>query len=465
VGADDGPGTPRLGFEAVPSERTIAPGPVQPTWASLKAAYRCPEWFRDAKFGIWAHWSAQCVPEQGDWYARALYVQGQRQYDHHLKAYGHPSKAGFMEIDNLWKAEHWDPERLMELYVAAGARYFIALANHEDNFDCYASRYQEWNSVNVGPRRDIVGTWAAVARAHGLRFGVSNHSSHAWHWFQTAYGYDAEGPLAGVRYDAYRLTKADGKGTWWDGLDPQELYCGPSMVIPDGITSIKEARAWHDAHDLPWTEDPPPHNPAFGNKWYYRLKDLIDSYHPDLVYLDNTGLPLGQVGLDIAAHYYNADAAWNGGRLDGVLTAKGLKGEQVGAVTQDRERGMPDAIQAIPFEADTCIGEWHYKRDIVYKTVGHVARILVDAVSKNGTLLLNIPMRGDGTIDDREVAFLQGMARWIAVNGEGIYGSRPWAVFGEGPTKMPPGRGADAPLPYTPSDLRFTTKAGGPDRC
>ena len=196
----------------------IAPGPFQPTWESLASQYQCPEWFRDAKFGIWAHWSAQCVPEQGDWYARKMYIQGDPDYEYHVAHYGHPSKSGFMEIDNLWRAEHWEPEKLMVLYKAAGAKYFVALANHHDNFDNYDSKYHAWNSVNVGPHRDIVGIWAKVARKQGLRFGVSNHSAHSWHWFQTAYGYDGEGPLAGVRYDAATLTKADGSGKWWDEI-------------------------------------------------------------------------------------------------------------------------------------------------------------------------------------------------------------------------------------------------------
>ena len=178
---------------AAQSARTIARGPFQPNWDSLVGNYRVPDWFRDAKFGIWAHWSAQCVPEQGDWYARRMYQQGDSAYDYHVKTYGHPSRFGFMEIDHLWKAERWEPEKLMALYKRAGAKYFFALANHHDNFDAFNSKYHAWNSVNVGPKKDIVGTWAKVARAGGLRFGVSNHSAHAWHWFQVAYGYDAEG--------------------------------------------------------------------------------------------------------------------------------------------------------------------------------------------------------------------------------------------------------------------------------
>jgi alpha-L-fucosidase len=452
--------------EPIPAQRTVAPGPFQPTWESLAANYKCPEWFRDAKLGIWAHWSAQSVPEEGDWYGRNLYMQGHKQYDAHVAKYGHPSETGFVEIDHQWSAAKWEPEKLMDLYVAAGAKYFVALANHEDNFDTYDSRYHDWNATRVGPKRDIIGTWAKAARARGLHFGVSNHSSHAWHWFQTAYGYDAEGPKAGIRYDAARLTKADGKGKWWDGLDPQDLYGGPreGLVIPDGITSAKEAIKWHDKHDLVWTENPPPGDTHFADLWFFRLQDLVDKYNPDFIYLDNTEFPFGQVGLDIVTHYYNANMARHGGKLEGVLTSKGLSDARRPAVTPDFERSVGNGgIQAQPFETDTCIGQWHYKKDIEYKSVAQVVRMFVDVVSKNGTFLLSIPQRGDGTIDDREVAFLQDFTKWTKVNGEGIFGSRPWRIYGEGPTQIPQatrGRGADQVIPYTTEDFRFTIRDG-----
>jgi alpha-L-fucosidase len=366
-----------------------------------------------------------------------------------------------MEIDHLWKAERWDPEALVKLYVAAGARYLVAMATHEDNFDAYDSRYHAWNSVNVGPKKDIVGTWAKVARANGLRFGVSNHSSHAWHWFQPSYGYDAEGPKAGVRYDAYRLKKADGVGKWWEGLDPQDLYGKPAIVIPDGLPTIDAAREWHNANNLPWTEKPPPDDPHFVDLWFHRVKDLIDKYQPDFLYLDNTELPLGQAGLDLAAHFYNANASWHSGKLEGVLTAKRLQENHRAGVVQDFERSISEGgIQPYPFETGTCIGQWHYQAGLKYKTVGTIVRMWVDVVSKNGTLLLNIPQRGDGSIDEREIAFLQGLANWTKVNGEGIFGSRPWKVFGEGPTQIPRGRAADGVIPFTRQDIRFTTNDG-----
>jgi alpha-L-fucosidase len=452
---------------AAPATRPAAPhviadGPFKPTWASLAAGYKCPDWFRDAKFGIWAHWTAQCVPEQGDWYARNMYLQGSHDYAYQVAHYGHPSVSGFMEMDNLWKAEHWDPQRLMALYKAAGAKYFFALANHHDNFDNYDSTFHAWNSVRVGPKTDIVGRWEQAARAAGLRFGVSNHSSHAWHWLQVAYGYDPEGPLAGVRYDAFRLTKADGKGKWWDGLDPQDLYTGPNIVIPEGITTIKAMLDWHRKNDGTWHEEPPAVNPAFTENWYLRCKDLIDKYHPDQLYFDDTGLPLGQAGLDIAAHLYNDSAARNGGTVQAVLNAKKLPADQRPALVEDYERGVADAILPDPWQTDTCIGNWHYQRSLFeqhkYKTVPQVVRMLVDIVSKNGNLMLSVPLRADGTLDEDELAFLHGMAAWTADNGEGIFGSRPWHVFGEGPAKVKSGMFNEGKLTYGAADVRFTTK-------
>ncbi len=439
-----------------------AAGPFQPDWQSLIDGYQTPEWFRDAKLGIWAHWGPQCVPERGDWYGRQMYIQGNPFYDHHVRTYGHPSEVGFMEIMNQWRADAWDPDGLLDLYQAAGAKYVVAMAQHHDNLDLFDSSHP-WNSLRVGPKRDIVGTWEKLVRARGLRFGVSNHGAHAWHWWQTAYGYDAEGPLAGRRYDAARLTKADGVGQWWEGLDPQELYTGPTFAPPDGITSIEAMNAWHDARDGQWIETPPENNPAFVRSWVRRQRELVDRYRPDMVYFDNYGLPLGQHGLDATAHYYNASLGWRG-ELP-VVNGKRLTPEQRRGIVETFERGFTDALMPEPWQTDTCIGDWHYNRaryvDHSYVPAKAVVQRLCDVVAKNGNLLLNIPMRGDGSIDNDERTILAEMAAWIAVNGEAIFGSRPWTRYGEGPTAVVAGmQNEGGAHPWTAQDIRFTTRGG-----
>ncbi|SFN95840.1 alpha-L-fucosidase [Sphingomonas sp. OK281] len=442
----------------------LARGPVQPTWQSLVDHYRYPEWFRDAKLGLWSHWGPQSVPEQGDWYGRFMYMQGHPVYEHHLRTYGHPTKSGMMEVMNRWTAARWDPDALIARYAKAGAKYFVSLANHHDNLDCYDSRYHAWNSLRVGPKRDVVGTWEKAARKAGLKFGVSNHAAHSWHWYQTAYGYDPTGPLKGQRYDAFKLRAADGRGTWWDGLDPQQLYTGAHAVLPNGIDTIAAMNAWHDANDGQWIETPPPNDPGYAAKWLLRQTDLIDKYKPDFCYFDDYELPFGPIGLQAAADYYNRSIAWHG-KIDVVLTAKQLKPYARFGLVQDVERGFTDHLWDEPWQTDTCIGDWFYNvarlNDKSYKTAEQVIQRLADVVSKNGNLLLSIPQPGDGSIDGEEEKILDGMSRWIAVNDEAIFGSRPWRIYGEGPTKLQAGmQNEQSSGMFTARDVRFTTNKG-----
>jgi alpha-L-fucosidase len=397
-----------------------------------------------------------------------MYIQGDPANEFHVKTYGHPSKVGFKDVDAMWKVDEWRPEYLLDLYVKAGAKYFMALANHHDNFDCFRSRYHGWNSTRIGPERDIVGTWRGLVRERGLRFGVSNHSAHAWHWLQTAYGYDPVGPMAGVRYDAYQLMKngvAASKRTAWAGLDPQELYVGPTYVLPDGITTEADALKWHNEHDRKWSEDPPEKYPEFTNTWFMRCRDLLDTYDPDMIYFDDDELPLGQTGVDVTTHFYNSSLARRG-KLDVVVTGKNIKPEHKGAIVLDLERGRADRILDEPWQVDTCLGDWHYRRSIFeehkYKTPKTVVHMLLDAVSKNGNLCLNVPLRGNGTIDSDELAIVEGIGEWMKVYGEGIHGSRPYTVFGEGPpeTVVTGGFNESKGRPYGAEDVRFVTKGG-----
>ena len=439
----------------------IAAGKFSPTWESLKQ-YQVPEWFRDAKFGIWAHWSPQCVPEHGDWYARHMYSQDQEDYKYHVQKYGHPSKFGFKDVINEWHAEKWDPEKLVELYKRAGAKYFFALANHHDNFDTWDSKYQPWNSKNMGPKKDLIAGWAEAARKNGLRFGVSVHAAHAWSWMETSQGSDKTGPLAGVPYDG-KLTKADGKGTWWEGYDPQDLYEQRHPTSPDfqNLNLIHTRWNWGNNVVIP--------DQAYCEKFYNRTVDLINRYKPDLIYFDDTALPLWPVsdaGLKIAAHFYNSNDHWRGD--DGVLFGKILDADQRQCMAWDIERGSSNEIEPHPWQTDTCIGNWHYDERIFaahhYKTAKTVVHTLIDVVSKNGNLLLSVPVRGDGSIDSDEFEIVEGIAGWMQVNSEAILGTRPWKVLGEGPQMTAPpalsaqGFNEGKGKPFTAEDVRFTTK-------
>jgi alpha-L-fucosidase len=424
-------------------------GPFRPYWESLKA-YKCPDWFRDAKFGMWAHWSPQCVPEQGDWYARGMYVQGSAQYNYHLKTYGHPSQFGYKDICHLWRGENWDPAELIRIYAKTGAKYFVALGNHHDNFDCWDSKYQPWNCVNVGPKKDIVGGWERIARSHGLKFGITYHGTpgRVWREFMPVrYRSDATGPLKGVPYDGV-LTKADGKAKWWEGMDPQQLNGPP--------------------HDK---DDP---CPEFVENFMLRVQDLIDKYNPDLLYFDDNcdwdfdrgggsvwlGMP--ELTPHIMAYYYNANVRRNGGKLDAVFNIKNVPAPVVSTLVRDFEMSQAGGIEPNPWQTDACIGSWHYNRSLLendrYRTPQEMVHLLVNVVSKNGNLLLNIPLPGHGKPDDDEMNFIEKFGRWMAVNSEAIYSTRPWKIAGEGPTQSTGSRAYEALPQFVAGDMRFTTR-------
>jgi alpha-L-fucosidase len=445
---------PALRAAAAPAApaREIATGPFRPSWVSL-AQYSAPDWFRDAKLGIWARWSPQSVPEQGDDYARSLYIVTDPRtrrtnpvYSWHVDHYGHATKFGFKDLIPLWKAEAWDPEKLVTLFARAGARYFVALANDRDNFDCYDSKFQPWNSVALGPKKDLVAGWAVAARAAGLRFGVSVHAAAAWSWFEPAQGADVIGPFSGVRYDG-RLDPNDSYGQWWRGLDPSgDLYA--QRHRPGA-----------------------PPDAAYTTKFFLRTKDLLDRHTPDLVLFGDDDLPLGEAGLNLAAHLYNSSQAAHAGRVDAVLAAPVTRPDRRAALVATFERAAPadesaanNAPAVAPWLTVTSIGSWHFKAGQPYRPAAEIVRQLVDTVSKNGGLLLNVPLRGDGALAADAAVVLDALAAWTTVHGEGIYGTRPWKIFGEGPSLATPARDgllAESRLGLGAQDIRFTLTKDG----
>ena len=407
----------------------IAKGPFEPTWESLRK-FECPEWFRDAKLGIWAHWGPQCVPMYGDWYARNLYMEGHDQYLHHWRVYGHPSKHGWKDIVPLWKAEAFDPEGLMDLYAKAGAKYFVAQAVHHDNFDNWDSKHNRWNAVKVGPKKNIVRLWQDAARRRDLPFGITEHLGATFTWWCYNKGADKAGPYAGVPYD---------------GSDPEyaDLYLKNRPELRD------------DGKRPQWLTE----NPEWHAHWLARVMDMVDQHKPDLLYSDSH-LPFGETGLRAVAHLYNTSAAANGGVNRAVYNQKGTDPDMFRVGVLDIERGAQGDIAPDPWQTDTCVGGWFYDVRRKYKTPTHVIEMFVDIVSKNGNLLLNFPQRPDGTLDDECLWILRKMGEWIAVNGEGVYATRPWKTAGEGPTTGEGGKFKEGALEWTPADYRFTSKGG-----
>jgi len=413
-------------------------GPYGPTWDSL-LQYEAPEWYRDAKFGIWCHWTPQCVPEAGDWYARNMYREGAEQNKYQLEHYGHPSRFGYKELCSQWTLLNWDPDQLISRFKKAGARLFLTVANHHDGFDTWNSKHQPWNATQMGPHRNFLGDWADAARKQGLRFGVTLHQARNWWWFQTSHGADKTGELAGVSYDGNK-TKAAGKSDWWEGFDPQRLYGvkHPFDALPD-ISYVKN--------------------------FYDRTRDVIDQHDPDLLYFDNSLLPLGWAGMNIGAYFYNHNLKTHGGKMEAVLNGKDVPDHIAKALVADYERGLTSNIMPDAWQSETCIGDWHYKRSLFEKDGEYGGYLpprdaihwMIDTVSKNGTFILNIPGRPDGTIDSKEIAVIDGITAWMQVNGEAIYETRPWKIYGEGPNMVKSGKfQGNSISKLGEKDIRFT---------
>ena len=418
----------------------VAPGPYSADWKTLGRNYTVPEWWRDAKFGAWSHWDPQSMPEQGDWYARGMYIEGSHQYEYHLKHFGHPSEYGYKDICHNWVIDRWNPDALMDLYVEMGARYFMAMGCHHDNFDCFDSKYQPWNSVRVGPRVDIVGTWERIARRRGMRFGIGFHDTPArtWGQFMTVrYTSDKTGPMKGIPYDALQTVR-DGKGQWWIGMDPANLYGTPHAI----------------ALNVPRGPDNDPLLSPFANQFMWRVDDAITRYHPDVIYFDEHAgdsqmdlgvhMGLGFLAPQLIANYYNKSVQWNHGKTDVVVNLKGVGGRYNSfqhhpelldyvdrSLVKSSEAIIEPQIMAYPFQTETSISDWHYRIGQKYLDAPSIIHSLMQNVCRNGTMLLNLTQHGRGNLDPEVVRTAKDVGAWLKINGEAVYGSRPFEVYGE----------------------------------
>lgn len=407
--------------------------------------YECPDWFRNAKFGIWSHWGPQSVPMFGDWYARNMYIQGTEQYNYHIRHYGHPSKFGYKDICALWKAENFNPDELMELYVKAGARYFVAQAMHHDNFFNYESKLNPFNSTKIGPMKDICAMWKQAADKYKLPFGITEHLAASFSWWKVNKYHDTYGPYIGVPYD---------------GNDPKYAafyHNNYEHVSEDMSTDIS-----------PWYT----HNKEFHKYWEAAMNEIIEKFEPDLLYSDGS-LPFGnhwspqadsshteqdyQSGLRVVSNLYNT-STHKFGSNHAVYTQKDRNPEVYKIGILDIEKSQLPDINPRPWHTDTCIGNWFYDVKQTFKRPCHIIEMLIDIVSKNGTMLLNVLQRPDGSIDEETRYILDELATWFPICGEAIYDTRPFRISGEGESKVVIDGFKEVEVSWTSSDYRFTMK-------
>lgn len=464
-------------FPEVQLDIPITDGPFRPNWESIEHNYPgSPQWLRDAKVGIWVHFGPQAAGESGDWYARNLYKEKEnhRANRNHVERYGHPSETGYKEVLRDWNPTQLDPEALTRLYQKAGARFLMIQGVHHDNYDLWNSQYHPWNSVNIGPKRDLLREWVDACRKNDMHYGVTFHHEYTWWWWQTAFGSDSQGEKAGVPYDGH-LTLADGQGKWWEGYDPRLLY---------GI-DLREYETVDDRAHSPWSPPAPgifsrhlDYCRWYATQWALRMMDVVANYDPDFIYTDGTvqgpftgnGTGTGykcNAMQTVMADYYNRTLKKRG-KVD-VFSIVKFRNTTNGTVNT-AEFAFPDTINASqPWIREAPVGDWFFAPGFVYDS-GSMIRFIIEAIARDGNAALNIPMRPDGSIEEACVTMLEEVGAWMQINGAAVYGSKAWQTLGEGEEidgklKKLPGGGLGkhhASFKFNAQDIRFTV---GKDGC
>ena len=399
-------------------------GPFRADWESLRE-YEVPDWYKDAKFGIFIHWGAYSVPAFGnEWYPRNMYNKGSEEYKHHISTYGPHDKFGYKDFLPMFKAERFDPAAWAQLFKKAGAKYVVPVAEHHDGFAMYDSGLSDWTAAKMGPHRDTTGELAKAVRAEGLHFGLSSHRVE------------------------------------------HNFFLGIAREIPSDVNDPQYAAFYGPAHTWvsPWggplANDFTHVSSAWADDWLARGAELVEKYHPDIVYFDWwIGQALIRANLTrFAAFYYNSSLKYSD--HIGVINYKDYAMQEHSGVL-DLERGQLGDIRPLYWQTDTSVSNksWGYIQNDTFKSPEFVVHQLIDIVSKNGNLLLNIGPKSDGAIPDEVQQVLLDVGAWLNINGEAIYGTRPWRVYGEGPTKVAAGSFHDTDTAsYKPEDFRFTTK-------
>lgn len=397
--------------------------PFAPTWDSLKT-HSTPSWYQDGKFGIFIHWGLYSVPAFGnEWYPRNMYIAGTPEFEYHQRTFGPQNKFGYKDFIPRFQAEKYDPAAWADLFRQAGAKFVVPVAEHHDGFAMYDSSLSDWTAAKMGPKRDLIGELARAVRTQGLVFGVSSH--RAEHWFFMNGGRKFDSDVRDPRYEA---------------------FYGPARLIDEG--TAWDNRDWTPRPDAQYLED-----------WLARCQELVDKFRPQLFWFDwwIEQIVFQPYVQRFAAYYYNRAAEW------GQSVAINYKNKtfEEGSAVLDIERGQLREIRPFFWQNDTSISKnsWGFVQDQDYKSANDLICDLVDITSKNGALLLNIGPKADGTIPDAEQAILHEIGQWLSVNGEAIYGTRPWKIYGEGPTDIPEGAFSDTKRqPFTGQDIRYTQK-------
>lgn len=405
-------------------DEVIAKGPYHDDWTSL-TDFEMPHWYEKAKFGIFIHWGLYSVPAfNNEWYSRNMYIQGTPEYEHHIKTYGEHKNFGYKDFIPLFTADKFDPDYWAETFASAGARYVVPVAEHHDGFQMYDSDLSVYNAAQMGPKRNILGELKASFEKKGLVFCTSTHRAEH-HWFM-------------------------GNGKDFDSDIKEPLVCGDFY--------------WPSEQQQPDQQDlfaKPYPNTEFLEDWLCRTCEIIDRYQPKILYFDwwvqhEAYKPYLR---KIAAYYYNRGAEWN------FPTAICYKHDSMafGSAIVDVERGKFADCKPYHWQTDTAIARnsWCYTTTLDYKSSYELICYLIDVVSKNGNLLLNVGPKSDGSFADQDLAILKDIGNWLSVNGEAIYDSKPWRYASEGPTKEVEGQFSDgSATSYTSEDFRFTAGHG-----
>ncbi len=404
-------------------DEIIAAGPYAPTWASLAQA-PVPQWFRQRRLGIFIHWGVYSVPAAcSEWYSRNMYIKGDDAYEHHLKTYGPQKDFGYKDFIPLFRAEQFDADAWMELFQRAGAGYVMPVAEHHDGFQMYKSDLSQWNSVRMGPCRDLIGEWKAAAEARGIQFCTSTH--RAEHWFFMSHGKDFDSDIREP------LVKGD---FYW-----------PAMPEPDHYDQFSE----------------PAPTEEYLNDWLARTAEIILNYQPKLLYFDwwiqhSVFKPWLK---RLAAFYYNCGKLWG----QDVMICYKNDALMFGTGIVEVERGSLSEPKPYAWQTDTAVARnsWCHTNNLDYKTGNEIITNLIDIVSKGGNLLLNVGPKADGSIPDGDRKILEELAAWMDINGEAIHGTTCWRRFAEGPTRGAEGQFQDSKeVAYTSLDYRFTAGHG-----